>query len=100
MRVEAKDRRRSVLVQVDLVGVERIDGDLVAVRLARRWAGAAVGGGAEVVAPLRRARGQSSPSSSPFGQRRDVGRNIDDPPVPEAAAGGRVGIVHADGEAL
>jgi len=79
--VEAEHRRRRFVVDVELVGFERKDGDHVAMRLALGRAWAAISGQAEVVVRLDRAVGKSGPAARAFRQRRDGRGNIGDPPV-------------------
>src|SRR5271154_4436267 len=75
--IEAYNRGRSVLVDVELVDVQRVDRDDVVVRLARRRAGAAIARGAVVVPSLHRAGRHSGPASRAFWQGGGVGGKID-----------------------
>src|SRR5208337_620575 len=75
--VEADGGRRGVGVDVELVDVEGVDGDVVVVRLARRRAGAAVARLAVVVANLDRSLRQ--PRSAPRALRQPgcAGRQVE-----------------------
>ena len=57
-------------------------------------------GQTEIVARLYRPLGQPRSAAGAFWQAGRVCRQVGDPPVPEAAAGRRVGVVNADREAL
>src|SRR6266545_879769 len=73
-----------VFVGVDLLHLERIDGEDVTMRLvALRGTGAAIAGLAEA-----------------GGQRRHVGGNVEYDPMPPPAPGRRIGVVHGYREAL
>ena len=90
-------------VDVEVVGVDRVHDDVVAVRaVAGRGSGADVAGEAAVVAQLHRALGQLRRVlvAGAAGQLGDRGRDVGHRPVPEAARRGRVGVVDGDGEAL
>ncbi len=100
MRVEAEDGRRGVGAGVgELVDVERIDGDLIVVRLSRRRAGAAVADLAVVVARLKRARRQASSEAGLLGQSGRIRRKIGDPLVHRIVETNhmRAGFIFPDG---
>src|SRR5659263_475486 len=98
--VEPHVGRRGVLVHLQLLGVEGVDGEDVPVRpVAGRWRGAAVAALAEVVTDVERPAGEASVRRSrPAGKLGGGGREVDQHPVPEAAAGRRVRVVDGDDE--
>ena len=103
MQVEADHRRRRVLVGVELVDVDRIDREDVVVGLvALGRTRAAVAGNSGIRPALDRAlrRGVALRIAGALGERSRIGGDVEDDPVPESAAGRRIGIVDIQGEAL
>src|SRR5439155_664399 len=105
VRVEHESDHGSarIFVGVDLVHLERIDGEDVAMRLVTlRRTRAAVAGLAEIVLglhrPLRCLAARRIADAG--GQRRHIGRNVEHDPMPPPAAGWRIGVVHGHREAL
>src|SRR5690606_36439065 len=90
--------------QFELVDLQRVDGENVAIRfVADRRAGAAPARAAEVGAWLHRTGGQLAAvgGAGALRQRMGVRRQVVYDPVPPAGtAGRRVGVVHQHGEAL
>jgi hypothetical protein len=85
---EAGDGGAAMRGVAELFSLERVDGENVTVRLARRRAGTAIGLVAEVRLQMMRAGRQifrRRVAGAPL-QTPNVGRNIDDEPVPEAGA--------------
>lgn len=81
-----------------LVDVERVDRDVIVVRLARRRTRSAVAHPVEVVADLERSGRQPGSASGILWQAVRIGSQVGDPPAPEAAAGRRIRIENADRE--
>ena len=97
---EADAGGRDVLRQVEVVAVERMDGEDVAVgTVAGRGACAAVVVIAIVVAAVAGTGGQAV-HSGVFREAAHVRREVDDVPVPEAGTGRGVGVVAGQGEAF
>jgi hypothetical protein len=102
MQVEADHRRRGVGCRIDLVDVDREDREDVVMRLARRRAGAAPSGDAEIGAALHCAGRHAAALgiARALGEAGGGGRDVEHDPMPEAAPSGGVGIIDRDCEAL
>lgn len=101
MDVEAHQRAAGTLIHLDVLHIQRMHGELVAVAFARWRRGAAVAGRAEVGAGLQCAGGQRRfAGARALRQLAHVGGNVGHHPVPPAGAGWGVGIVNGDDEAL
>src|SRR5581483_12502459 len=103
VQVEADDRSRSVGFHLQLFLRDREDGEDIAMRMiVGRRAGADITGFADIVAGHERALRQLR-RAGVAGIERQLGgggRNVDDQPVPEAAAGRRIRIEAGQGKAL
>src|SRR6266568_182742 len=102
LRHEADERGGGVGRHVELVDLQRVDREEVAVRpVSRGRAGAAEARRAEIGPSLLRALGQSGlAAAGALGQLLRGRRDVVDDPVPPAGAGRRVGIVDREDEAL
>src|SRR6516162_7314818 len=103
IELKADDCRRGIGGNRQFIDADRKHREQVAVGMvALRRTGAAVTGRTEVGAGLQRARRQLGRPriTGVDGKFADVGRNVDDEPVPETAAGRRVRIVAGDRDAF
>src|ERR1700689_34726 len=97
MKLKSDEGGAVVFVAVELWRVHGEDREVIMVRrVALGRAGAAVAGNAKISAALHRAlrRGRA------LGKAGYVWRDVEDDPVPETAAGRRVGIVNRERKAL
>src|SRR6185295_3727763 len=100
---EARQGSARILIGVDMVDLQRVNRENVAVRpVALRWTGPAIAGLAEIGARLDGAarRLAASGIAGAGGKRVDVGGDVEHHPMPPAAAGRSVGIVDGQREAF
>jgi hypothetical protein len=99
----AGERSGGICGDIELFGLERVNGENVAMRLvALRRACAAPASGAEISAALHCALGQirAAGRTRIRSQLGDISRDVDDYPVPPAGARRRIRIVHGYGKTL
>src|SRR6202034_1723820 len=102
MQVKADDRRRSVGLDVELVGLHREHREQIAMRMVTLGrARTAIAGRAEIGARLQGLRGQlAGRAARALGKLAYIRRDVDHQPMPEARTSRRIGIVAGHGEAF
>ena len=99
MQIEADDRGHDIRRQLQF-GIHRMYVEEITVRVvALGRAGTSVAGCTEI-RPGLQGTGRHAVTARPKGQFANIGRNVDDQPVPEAAARRRVWIETGDREAF
>src|SRR6516162_8965033 len=101
-RVEADQGGACPLRHLELRHLEGVEREIIVMWATRRRAGSTVADAAVVVAPLHRPRRHQAflRISRTHGKRGGAGWDVVGDPMPPAAAGGRVRIVHQQREAL
>src|SRR6185437_7259128 len=98
---EPDHRTTAVFVHIDVIDLQRMDREDVAMRLARRRSRSAIACLAKIRACLHRStRKTPLPAAAAARQLLHRGRNIGHDPMPPARAGRRIRIVQAHHEAL